>query len=407
MDSSDTLVTFADHILNSINSLNKLEYNKNGRKYKFINNGFQRIKQEDKHLVTNTTDLDMKCSIISSYNILHTINNGELLEKYPDFCLSIIGVARELELNGWGESSNVIQYDEANEYPAQLIHDALEFSNQIQPNHLEMGMNLLMASKLNFFHTDHHLGTKIYGLYLIKYMKDYFGEESINNPEILVALKSFVHWGSIKCILYKLGLPNIYLTDDEFLSYKTFPEPPQELKEEIWNKYPSGTSKYYLIKNALSLIIQTSDFAGLIPYPEDEKYSLDWLFKLCKDIESDPIKYHLRSSSKNLCEDPANLNELNQTFNEGTTNLLNLVSLIINIFDINLETLNKNSKIPKLENVQEPELRTKYQELQSKIQNYLDKDWNNDDIILRLGTGSISLTTKVKEMFETYKVKMD
>lgn len=407
MDSSDALVTFADHILNSINSLNKLEYNKNGRKYKFINNGFQRVKQEDKHLIINDADMDMKCSIISSYNILHTINNGELLEQYPDFCLSIIGVARELELNGWGESSNVIQYDEANQYPVQLIHDALEYSSQIKPTHLEMGLNLLMASKLNFFHTDHHLGTKIYGVYLIKYMKDYFGEDSINNAEMLIALKSFVHWGSIKCILYKLGLPNIYLTDDEFLCYKNFPNPPQELKEEIWNKYPSGTSKFYLIKNSLSLIMQTSDFATLIPYPEDDKYSLDWLFKLCKDIETDPIKYHLRSSSKTLCEEPANLNELNQTTSEGTAHLLNLVSMIINIFGINLETLNKNSKIPKLENVDEPELKAKYQDLQTKIQNYVDKDWNVDDIILRLGTGSVSLTTKVEEMFDTYQVKMD
>lgn len=394
MNSCDALVAISDHILNSINSLNKFEYNKNGRKYKFINNGFQRIKQEDKHLIVNVNDLLMKCSIISSYTILHNINDGKLIENHPDFCLAIIGMARELEVNQWFENSNVIHYNSLIDLSQDMIKASINFSQKIQPKHLKMGLDLLVASKLNFFHTDHHLGTKIFGVYLIKFMKEYFGEDSINESDILVALKSFVHWGSIKCILYKLEVPNVLITDDEFLLYKNFPSPAPELKQEIYKKYPSGTSRYLLLKTALLQLLEF-EYSSLIKYPDSDKFDLDWLFALCRDIESDPIKYHLRSSLKSLAENPINLNELSQKYAQQTKDLMSLVAMLVHIFDLNLEVLLKNSKLPKFEDIDEPELILMYSDLSNKISFYRLKDWSKDDILLRLATQGLSLKEKV------------
>ncbi|EGV64353.1 hypothetical protein PSN45_003839 [Yamadazyma tenuis] len=405
MNSSDALMAISDHILNSINSLNKLEYNKNGRKYKFVNNVFQRIKQEDKHLIVNLNDLSMKASVISAYTILNSINDGRLLEEYPDFCLSIVGVARELETNSWFDTSNVVLYTPQVEFPQNTIRDSVNFAQRILPKHIDMGLNLLIASKINFFHTDHHLGIKIYGLYLIKFMKEYFGEDSINDADILVALKSFAHWGSIKCILYKLQVPNVDLTDDEFLSFKSFPDPLPELKQEIWKKYPSGTSRYGLLKMAF-VHLKDHKYASLIKYPDDSRFDLEWLFELCKDIETNPIRYHLRSSFKSLTDDPVNLNELSQQNGDGVKNLLNLTSILTTLFELNFEFILKNSKVPKFETIEEPELISYYSELSSKIKFYEQKEWTTEDIIMRLSTGGgCSLQSKIEHSLEKWNLR--
>lgn len=460
MNSCDALVTVSDQILNSIGSLNKLEYNKNGRKYKFIQNGFQRIKQEDKHLMINSNDLSMKLSIISSFNILSNIDNGRLIQEYPDFCLSIVGVARELELNQWTEDSNIIDYkthssdsstnDLESEFPPDLVKESINFGLKINKDHLNMGFNLLMASKLNFFHTDHHLGTKIYGFYLIKFMVDYFGSESINDPDILVALKSFVHWGNIKCVLYKLQVPNVEISDDEFLKFKSFPDPLPELKQEVWKKYPSGTSKYSLMKKSL-LTLANYEFASLIVYPSEmldhaeninanadtstdsansgydedsrdieepesieqvDKFNCEWLFKLCLDIESDPLKYHLRAQSKKLTSNYVNLNALSNKYSNQINSLLSFISVIVTVFNIdNIDFVMKNSKIPKFEQIVQNNqfngnLIKQYQELANKINFYKTKDWSSDDILLRLGHGnSKNLDQVIHELNSKYHVR--
>ena len=41
MSTSDALITFSDHILHQIDNLQKVEYNKKGRKYRFVNNTFK------------------------------------------------------------------------------------------------------------------------------------------------------------------------------------------------------------------------------------------------------------------------------------------------------------------------------------------------------------------------------
>ena len=58
-----------------------------------------------------------------------------------------------------------------------------------------MGVNLMIASKLNFLHTDHHIGTKLEGYYMKYFIESYYGEEALLSHDVLVALKSCVHWG--------------------------------------------------------------------------------------------------------------------------------------------------------------------------------------------------------------------
>lgn len=395
MNSTDALIAISDHILNSINSLNKLEYNKSGRKYKFIENSFQRIKNEDKHLMISD-DFSMKMAIISSYNILNNIN-PEIFDKYPDFCLSIISVARELEINKWYEVSNIINYSPNFEFDNQLVKNAINFSLKIKPKHLEMGYNLMIASKINFFHTDHHLGTKIYGFYLIKFMIDYFGEESINDADILTALKSFVHWGSIKLILYKLDL-KVNITDDEFLSYKKFPQPLPELKEEIFKKYPSGTSKYNLIKKSLFALAQ-HPYGEIIPFPNNDIYDLNWIFEICKDIETDPLKYHLRSKLKNL-----SINK--PSFHPPATsvqNLLNFIVAIITLFDLEFDFITKTTKLPKFEDIKDTEMLNTLKPISDQVIQYREKDWGIDDVSLRLKTDN-SLSSVVDQFQQQWSL---
>ncbi|ODV68322.1 hypothetical protein HYPBUDRAFT_146914 [Hyphopichia burtonii NRRL Y-1933] len=409
VSASDALITISDNILNQIDELNRVEYNKKGRKYKFVNNNFQRIREEDKHLIIYPENLEENLSIISSYSILTNINDGAILNEFHDFCLSIIGVAKLLEINQWyeEENSSVINYKISKfQYDESLKEQALNYYSNKNESHLEMGLNLLVCAKLNFLHTDHHIGTKLEGYYMKHFINKYFGIEALNSNDVLVALKSFVHWGNIKGILYKLEVPNINIDEELKLKFDKFPDPLQELKLNVYDRYPSGTSKYSLIRKSIDILADYR-FSKLIPYPTDETFDLNWIYDLCHNIETNPIKYHLRSSIKGLCVDSVNLNELSANHSKQIKNLLNFISLIINIFDnTGGEFLLQNSKIPKFnDNLinNNKEFHDQLIDIKFQIDQYEQKNWDADDIILRLATSSDqNLFDRVMEMREKY-----
>jgi hypothetical protein len=410
VSASDALIEYADLILNSIEELKILEYNKKGRKYRFVNNNFQRIREEDKHLIINPDDLSQKLGLISSFCILYNIDEGGMFELYPDFCLSIIGVAHELEQNQWyeEENSSVIHIKHAKYNPLIIQDLAFDFveKNPITPKHIEMGLNLLVCSKLNFLHTDHHIGINVEGRYMKYFIKEYYGEQLLSSPEVLVALKSFVHWGNIKGILHKLNVPNINLSESQLKNFSNFPDPVEELKLSVYDRYPSGTSKYSLIRKSVDILGEWK-YSKLIPYPKSDQFDLNWLYELCHDIEKDPIKYHLRSSSKNLSNNPVNLGELNSRFSTKIASLLTYISIVFNIFETTGGFLLQNSKIPKLTSKLIDENLEFYNQLlkiQENISTYESKGWESDDIIVRLSsnTGNNSLFDEVMRMREIY-----
>lgn len=431
VSTSDALIEVADSILNQLSDLEKLEYNKKGRKYRFVNNNFQRIREEDKHLIINPDNLDDFLSVVSAYYILQSIG-GELFEKYSDFCLSIVGVARQLEVNKWyEEGSSVTTASYAKYNPSEVKEDALEFFKGVTPTHITQGLNLLIISKLNFLHTDHHIGTKLEGFYMSQFISDYYGEDSLMSHDILVALKSFVHWGNIKGMLYKLEVPNINTDEELIKNFEKFPEPLEEFKDHVYNRYPLGTSKYSLIRKSID-VLADSTFSKLVPYPpvivddSDVKttegddngtttlsgglFELEWLYQLCHDIENNPIKYHLRSGIKNLSkEEPVNLAELSNKYSRHIESILGFVSIYMNVFDnTGGNFLLQHSKIPKFNE----KLISKYQnvydklkEISDKVTTYQEKDWNDEDIVTRLENEvkETSLFDAVMRMREQFK----
>ncbi|EMG47301.1 hypothetical protein SBY92_002794 [Candida maltosa Xu316] len=395
---SEALIIYSDHILHQIDNLQKVEYNKKGRKYRFVNNTFQRIRQEDKHLIIYPEDLSEKLSFYSAFSILYNINDGDILSQFPSFCSTILGLALKLEENQWyePENSSIIHLRHSKYDPRDLKDLADEYlaENPIDEKHILMGLNLLMASKLNFLHTDHHIGTKLEGYYMKYFIELYFGQEALVSNDVLIALKSCVHWGNIKGVLYKLSVPNIKIDDELKSNFSNFPDPIEELKRNVYDRYPSGTSKYSLIKKSLE-ILREWEFARLIPCTLD----ISWLVDLCHDIESNPIKYHLRSKAKDLCSDPVNLSELNMKYGHAIKEILNYISLIINVFEnTGADFLLQNSKIPKLT----PDLIKQYHGLYTNliainesIQTYLEKSWIAEDIVIRLGECKNSLYNAV------------
>lgn len=408
--SSEALIALLNLILNLIGDLNKLEYNKKGRKYRFVNNNFQRIREEDKHLVICPEDLDAQLAVTLSFYILYNIDDGELLRRYPDFCLLIIGCAREIEAHGWyeEENSSVVHLKNAKYNPTEVRGPALDYVrlNPIEQRHIDMGLVLLTCAKLNFLHTDHHIGTKVEGFHMKHFIREYFGEDVLALPQVLVALKSFVHWGNIRGILYKLEVPNVKTTPELVKLFYLFPDPLEDLKLSVFDRYPSGTLKYSLIRKLVD-VLGDWKYSLLIPFPEDFNFELDWLYDLCHNIEKDPIKYHLRSLTKMLCDNPVNLGELLLRFSKQISALLDLILMIIHTFeDTGGDFLLQNSKIPKLT----PELIGRnakyYQQIQKIYENvysYEEKGWDTDDIVLRLNTlDSPSLFLKVMAMRDKY-----
>ncbi|KAI5959722.1 uncharacterized protein KGF55_004954 [Candida pseudojiufengensis] len=416
LSSSDALIQYCQYILEEeIDELTKLEYNKKGRKYKFINNSFQRIRQEDKHLIIYPEQPELKISFYSAFQILFSIN--DLLNTQPEFCCTILAIALEIEKNNWFEieNSSIIHFKNCIKDPRILKDEADEYikQNPISSKHIEWGLNLLICSKLNFLHTDHHIGTKLEGEYMIHYINEYFGEEALNSIDILIALKSSVHWANIKGILYKLKVPNIKISSELTKNFENFPEPSIELQKNVYSRYPSGTSKYSLLKKSI-LKLKNFKYSKLIEINSEEiQKNLIWLFEICNDIEHDPIKYHLRSKAKQLCENPINLMDLSTSNKDKINSLFNLISIIVNNFariklqneergnedeeeqqtedddQDEFDNLLYNSKFPKLEDSSKyyPELNEKLINLKKRIDQYELKNWNHDDIISRLIDG--------------------
>lgn len=407
MYSGDCLVAVADSVLNSIDKLNKVEYNRKGRKYKFVNKTFQRVREEDKHLIIFPEQPELHLGAVSAYSILSTINDGTILELYPDFCRAIVGTADLLETKGWCEvgDSSVIHYRNSQFDVEEYKQGAFELLELVLDEHRTMGLNLMLCAKLNFLHTDHHIGVKVESYYMKYFLVEYFGEEALTSPDILVALKSFVHWGHIGGFLYRLEVPNILLLPQLKTLFDTLPDPVPELKESVHDRYPSGTSKYSLIRKAIDTIADYQ-YSSLIPYPQEPQFDLQWLYQLCHDIELDPIRYHLRSASKSLCEEPVLLNAITSKYTHNVKALLEFVSLVINTFaDTGGEYLLQNSKIPTLT----PQLieghKTLYQEFEqisTSIQEYEAKDWEPDEIVLRLCCPEHSLVDAVLAMRQRF-----
>lgn len=408
LSTSDALVAVADTILARVGHLSPVEISKKGRKYKFVNNTFQRIREEDKHLIIAPENLDEQLSVVLAYHILDSVSD-DIFVRFRDLCLSIVGVARLLEINGWyeEENSSVINFKVLKfSYDAEQRQVALDFASGVTPDHLAQGFNLLYCSKLNFLHTDHHIGTKLEGFYMREYVAQYFGEEALELAEVLVALKSFVHWANIKGVLHKLEVPNLDLDDRTIDSFKAFPDPPEELLVNVYDRYPSGTSKYSLIRKSFD-VVANFKYAKLVPFPEGVDFELEWLFDLCHNIEEDPVRYHLRSVAKRLLKHPQNLNELSQQHEKQIRGLLAVISLIINTFnDTGGDFLLQNSKIPKFSDDligRYPRYYQKLVEMNDKIEEYELKAWPQDDIVLRLyNSNTRNVYDEVMKMRETY-----
>lgn len=386
---SDALIAIADDILARIDHLSAVQISKKGRKYKFVNNNFQRVREEDKHLIVYPEDLDQQLSTILAYNILLNVAE-DIFEAHRDLCLSIVGAARELEVNGWyeEENSSVINYKVLKfTYEEHEREKALEFANEVTPEHLEKAFTLLYCAKLNFLHTDHHIGTKLEGLHIRYYVEEFYGPEALDLSSVLVALKSFVHWANIKGVLHKLEVPNIDLEPEVVAKFASFPDPPEELRSHVYDRYPSGTSKYSLMRKAVD-ILADFHYSKLVPYPQQSEFELNWLFELCHNIESDPAKYHLRSVAKRLSKDPVNLNELSHQHAKKSKSLLSYISLVLNVFnDTGGEFLLQNSKIPHFSDELIEQWAELYKELvnvSNNIDEYEMKCWDEEDIVSRL-----------------------
>lgn len=390
ISTSDALIAIADSILDKITQLKPVEITKKGRKYKFINNTFQRIQKEDKHLIINPDELDKGYAALSAYRILFGIS-ADIFQTHPDLCLMIIGVAQELERNGWyeEENSSVINYKVLRFlYVQENANTALRYASAVTPRHLRIGYNILYSSKLNFFHTDHHIGARLEGMHVRQFVEENFGPEALELHVVLVALKSFVHWGNIKGLLYKLDVPNMEVDTAMKQSFALFPDPPQELKDYVYARPPSGTSKYFLVRKALNMIVE-SPYAPLMPYPSaDGALDPESIYVLCKEIQENPVSYHLRSDIKRLAIESVMLGELSQKYEKIVKELLVFIGLIVNTFtDDGFEFLLQNSKIPKMNEQLLETHKSYYNELLSihdKITDYELKGWNTEDIVVRL-----------------------
>lgn len=303
-DVSNNLVAVCDAIIaeqQSLKNSNNNEYSKNGKKYRLTSDGnFIRVQDQRKHLIVSESyeNFKMNYSILSSYYILQSC--GNILQDYQKLSLAIIFTSREIELNKWYDDTSKICSVENSLYdPLSVEDDALNYISNIDPDsrseYINFGSMILSATTINFFQTDHNVTSPtLEGYALRRIITENCGEDALTSFDVYNALRAFSHWCSIRGILYKLSLSNLQIDSLLIHRFKSFPEIPQWINDSISGRYPAGCSKLALIKKSL-FIISTSIYGKLIRLPD--YLNITSFLQLCKDIESDPLRYHIRSGS--------------------------------------------------------------------------------------------------------------
>ncbi|CDK26203.1 unnamed protein product [Kuraishia capsulata CBS 1993] len=307
------LLQVADDILASTDDAHSNSYMKNGRKYRMTNGGFVRVQEEDKSLVIEDGESDGSTALFSAYTVLS--KTGSVLVDYPDLCLSIMMTAREIERQKWYESNTkVVDISESTYDPFALEDEAREYleSHTATADHLKDGCSLLAAAKINFFHTDHHVGKpKLQGIAMRKVVTKMCGHTNkcLKSEDVYNAVRAFVHWCSIRGVLHCLGLRTISIESELEESFKSFPEQPEWICESLKGRYPAGTSQYMLVKKSLT-VISHSTYGALLSIPPNLVSEIHKFWKICEDIETSPEQYHIRSKAANLSLSPVTLSSL-------------------------------------------------------------------------------------------------
>ncbi len=282
-------------------------YCRNGKKYRQTSDGsFCRVQNEDKYLIVGRdyTDFGQNCSLYSSYGILK--RQGAVLDDYPDLCLAIIFTSREIELNKWYDPSTKIRFVDECDYDFNGIEDeVLDYisgvSKQDRERYVKMGCSLLAAMKINFYQSDHHVSwPKLEGEALQVLVKQVCrNEEAVSVKDVYNSLRAFCHWGSIRGVFFKLGIQGVNIDDALKFQFRAFPEVDDWIKDTIYERYPAGTSKFFIVKSALVAISKLT-IGKLVPVPSN--ISMDNFFACCQQIEADPLRFHVRAATLKLSD---------------------------------------------------------------------------------------------------------
>lgn len=309
-DISTNLALVSDAVIKEHEEgLETMDYNKNGKKYRLTSGGkFIRVRGEDKHLIVAASyeEFQSNLSIISAYYILK--NQGDIIEKYRDLCLAIIFCSREIELNKWyDESSSMVSTLATSKYnPLHLEREALQYisgvSTELRQQYIDIGSMILTGTKINFFQTDHNVSSpELEGYVIRRIVSETCGIESLRNVNVYNALRAFSYWISIKGVFQCLKIPGLKVDDTLIHNFKTFPDPPQWIRDTLRNRYPAGCSNYALVKKAMIMLSQ-SVYGDLITLPKD--LDIKQLLELCENIENDPLRFHVRSQAMDLSVNP-------------------------------------------------------------------------------------------------------
>lgn len=283
----------------------EMDYSSNGKRYRLTPSGkFIRVRREQNHLIVASSyeEYQQNISIVSAYSILK--NQGDVLTKYKDLCLAIIFCAREIELNKWyDESSSMVCTLQTSKYnPMDLESEALDYikgvSPQLRQQYINIAAMMITGTKINFFQTDHNvLSPELDGYVLRRMVSETCGGSALTDVDVYNSLRAFSYWISIKGVFHCLNIPGLSVDDQTIHNFKCFPKIPTWVGETIRNRYPAGCSTFAIIKKCLIMLSQ-SIYGEYIPMPVE--LDLGKFMAICKDIENDPLRYHVRAVNMEL-----------------------------------------------------------------------------------------------------------
>lgn len=152
----------------------------------------------------------------------------------------------------------------------------------IKAEHGQSGVTVLTATKVNFWLTNHHVGSGRFSGYMKKLMMLKYSENVANDPLVFNAVWALGHWGSSAGILGALGVEGT----GTIVGFKKYPSPADDVKMRI-ESYPAGTARVGVCQ-AIIKRINTSVFRDVLGAPP----GLTSLVTAINQINQHKVKFH-------------------------------------------------------------------------------------------------------------------
>lgn len=207
-----------------------------------------------------------------------------LFDTFPEVLMSIIAAAYKIAEFEWFDDSSYTVSAFVREDDDAVKLKFLSLKARMNSDHFQNGLNLLVATKVNWWQMNHHVGQGSLMGYAKKMVVAKFGEAAGKDRDVYNCVWKLGHWASTRGVLASLGVKEVGS------KLREFPEPADDVKIRI-RGFPAGTAKVGFCF-AVSIRIYMGMFYRIVGYLPNQMS----IIELASMIYKHPARFHVGAS---------------------------------------------------------------------------------------------------------------